>query len=531
MNRKLLLLLAILFLCGLSSCSSDDGNPGEGEPSETPEQFTKRYNPDQSLYSKILGQEVKYSILLPQEYLSGDTENYGVVFLLHGWGGNQNSWGPSGLNIQTIADALVNNGKVRPLIYIMPEGFNSYFCNRYDGRFNYMDMLIEELVPLIDKRFRTTAHRKERAIAGFSMGGFGALSIASQHPEIFSVSIGLSPSLNTDEQYASLSQDGWNLQWGSIFGGSGQTGASRLTSYYKSQCPLHFFKDKAASSFQTIRYYIDCGDDEERLYAGNGALHSLMREKKIGHEYRVRNGAHTDSYWRESMKEALPFIELSFKGESYPQETLTSFTEEWHSTSKTIVAGNSEIELWMPDDYNSDLTYKVLYYSKGKGNANLTTKQVALALDSLMKIKRMIIAGFDAEMVTRNGTSFSDITEAVEKTISTQSDSDFRLGLAYGSNADYIYNQATGVTPAINYFFAEDADIAGFSADNTAKLYYLDITDEGTHYHTMLTLFNRLRDVDAPVQCRVRNGTDSPQSAMTGIYSMSYFIGEQLIKK
>ena len=335
MNRKLLLLLALLlFSYGLSSCSSDDNSPSEGEQTETPELFTKRYNPDQSFYSKILGQEIKYSVLLPQEYLSESTGKYGVVFLLHGWGGNQSSWGPSGLNIQSIADAQTSNGSIRPLIYIMPEGFNSYFCNRYDGKFNYMDMFINELVPLIDKRFRTTASKTERAVAGFSMGGFGALSIASQHPETFSVSIGLSPSLNTDEQYISLSQDGWNLQWGNNFGGSGQTGTGRLTSYYKSQCPLHFFKDKPSSTFQTVRYYIDCGDDEERLYAGNGELHSLLRDKNIKHEYRVRNGAHTDSYWRESMKEALPFIERSFKGENYPQETLKKFTEELHATNK-----------------------------------------------------------------------------------------------------------------------------------------------------------------------------------------------------
>ncbi len=82
MNRKLLLLLALLlFSYGLSSCSSDDNSPSEGEQTETPELFTKRYNPDQSFYSKILGQEIKYSVLLPQEYLSESTGKYGVVFL------------------------------------------------------------------------------------------------------------------------------------------------------------------------------------------------------------------------------------------------------------------------------------------------------------------------------------------------------------------------------------------------------------------------------------------------------------------
>lgn len=528
MNRRLLLLLSVLFSCGLSSCSSDNDEPGGGEPTEKPELFTKRYNSDQTFYSKILGQEIKYDVLLPQEYLSEPIGKYGVVYLLHGWGGDQSSWRSSGLNIQSIADVQESKGNVRPLIYVMPQGLNSYYCNRYDGNFNYMDMLINEFVPLIDKRFQTTANRAERAVVGFSMGGFGALSVASQHPETFSVSVGLSPSLNTDEQYIALSADGWNLQWGSTFGGSGQTGTSRLTSYYKSLCPLHFFQDKASSTFQTVRYYVDCGDDEERLYVGNGALHSLLREKNIKHEYRMRNGAHTESYWSESMKEVLPFIEYSFKGVSYPQETLKTFTEELHSTSKVIKAGNADIELWIPEDYDVAHTYKVLYYSKG---GETTTKQVAQALDSLMQIKRMVIAGFNVEEVVRDGIGFSTVAEAVERVINAENTPEARLGLVYGSNADYLYGCTTGNAPAINYFFAEDADITHFSAGGSAQLYYLDMTDEGNHYDSMLTLFNRLRETEAPVQCRVRNGKSTLQSAQSGIYSMSYYIGEQLTKK
>ena len=81
------------------------------------------------------------------------------------------------------------------------------------------------------------------------------------------------------------------------------------------------------------------------------------------------------------------------------------------------------------------------------------------------------------------------------------------------------------------FFFAEDAGINNLSDENRAKIYYLDITDGGSNYNSMLTLFNGLRDAEVPVQYRVRNGLDSEQSAQTGIYSMSYYIGEQLIKK
>lgn len=90
----------------------------------------------------------------------------------------------------------------------------------------------------------------------------------------------------------------------------------------------------------------------------------------------------------------------------------------------------------------------------------------------------------------QNETIFSAITDAVEKTVHTESNADFRLGLTYGSEADYLYNQSTGNAPAINFFFAEDADIINLSAENRAKIYYLDITDEGSNYNSIFTLFN-----------------------------------------
>ena len=154
-----------------------------------------------------------------------------------------------------------------------------------------------------------------------------------------------------------------------------------------------------------------------------------------------------------------------------------------------------------------------------------------MALDSLMQIKTYDNRRFNVKEMILNETNFSAITDAVEKTVHTESNADFRLGLTYGSEADYLYNQSTGNAPAINFFFAEDADIINLSAENRAKIYYLDITDEGSNYNSIFTLFNGLRDAEAPVQYRVRNGLDSEQSAQTGIYSMSYYIGELLIKK
>lgn len=532
MRNKFCILPVILSVFLFTCCSSSNSNNSGESPGENKkEQFTMRYLSDQSFYSKILEEEVKYEVLLPQEYLSETTSSFGVVYLLHGWGDNQTSWGPTGLNIQSIADEQQNAGKLRPLIYVIPQGFNSYYCNQYDGKFNYMNMFVEELMPLVEKRFRTTAIRNERAIVGYSMGGFGAITMASQHTDLFSVGVGLSPSLNNDEQYTTLSQDGWNIQWGNIFGGYGSIGPSRLTSYYKSQCPLHFFQDKAASLFQSMNYYITCGDDEERLYIGNGELHSLMRKQGINHEYRVENGAHTSSYWITAMKEALPFIEYSFKGVAYPQETTKRFSETMHSNSKIVQINNSNIEIWLPTDYDPSNTYKVLYYCKGKGGIDLTTKQVALALDSLIENKRLVVVGFDGTEMLQNGINFSAIINTVETNVNTDKKATSRIGLLYGSNGEYLFNNTLGDNPLLSYLFVEDGNIDYSVNQPNANLYYLDITDGGSNYDSMLKIFEHLRNQNSNVQYRVRNGLDTVNSAQTGIYSMSYFIGEQLIKK
>ena len=516
-----------LLMLSASSCSSGNGTDIDPVINTGKERFTVRYNTNQTFYSATLKEEIKYNVLLPAEYLVDTVSNYNVVYLLHGYGDDQSAWGSS-LNIQLISDEQQKTSNIQPMIYVMPQGFNSYYCNAYDGSFNYMNMLINELVPLIDKRFRTNATNTARAVAGYSMGGFGALTLAMQHPEVFSVSLGLSPSMNTDVQYASLSQDGFNLQWGAIFGGKGTMGTGRITSYYKSQCPLHIIADKAASSFSTVRFYIDCGDDEERLYAGNGELHSLMRDKSIAHEYRVRNGAHTTGYWIQSMAEGLRYIDKSFRGSAYTDESLQQLSAPSHYTKSTISSAGGDIELYLPKNYDSKNKYSIIYYSHGSGGADMSGSRVAESLDSLMGIKNVAIACFDATTMKNDDARLSEIIKSVEGVVPTSGTSDTRLGLAYGANAGFMYKAASGQAALLKYLFLEDASVSELSDSNTAS-YYLDITDGGTNYQSMFSLFCKLRDTNAKVEYRVRNGLDTYRSSQTGLYGFIPFM-TQIIK-
>lgn len=150
---------------------------------------------------------------------------------------------------------------------------------------------MKELIPTIDKNFRTLAKREGRSIVGFSMGGFGALTLALKHIDTFSAIAALSASIRTDEQYMTEGpQKDWNWQWGRIFGGIGQTGQGRLTSYYRQCNPKDILSNMDTSKLNGLRIMIDIGDQETKLAVSNKELHDVLVNRHIDHEWEVRRG-------------------------------------------------------------------------------------------------------------------------------------------------------------------------------------------------------------------------------------------------
>jgi enterochelin esterase-like enzyme len=268
-----------------------------------------------SFFSKILKQEVKYSVCLPSGYFK-TKKSYPVVYLLHGLGDDETSWLEYG-RISQVADEYVKKSEIIPMIFIMPEGFRNYFVNDYAGTFLYQDMFIKELVPLIDSIYRTIADNQHRATLGYSMGGFGALVLPLKYPELFSVSVPLSISIRTDEQYKIEDASEWDQQWGRLFGGVGKTGQERITDYYKENGPFHIIENADLRKYKDLKAYIDNGDDEHTLCRSNEELHILMRKMSFPHEFRVRNGGHEFEYWREALPDVLRYLSDAFEGRNY----------------------------------------------------------------------------------------------------------------------------------------------------------------------------------------------------------------------
>ena len=277
--------------------------------------MNKRIMESLSMYSTLLSREIKYTICLPEDYYTGN-KRYPVVYLLHGLGDNESAWLEYG-QISQIADAELRKREIVPMIFVMPQGFRSYYVNDYAGVFPYQDMFIQELIPFIDSTYRTKAERKSRAALGYSMGGFGALVLPLKYSGLFSASVPLSVSIRTDEQYMSEDSTGWNEQWGRLFGGTGITGSQRITAYYRQNSPLPMLAEQDVTQWKGLKIFLDCGDDEQTLAFSNEALHKILSERGIPHEYRVGDGGHSFSYWREALPNGLRFISDAFQGKPY----------------------------------------------------------------------------------------------------------------------------------------------------------------------------------------------------------------------
>jgi enterochelin esterase-like enzyme len=317
-------LFVILSLLALVSCGCDNKRTLP-EPDGTFERYTQ----DLVMHSDIMGTDIPFSILLPASYVYEKDKTYPVVYMLHGLGDNHNSWNGKYLTANSKIKNMESAGKISEMIYVYPEGFSTYYCNYYTGKYNYMDMFVNELVPYIDANYRTIPDREHRGTIGYSMGGFGAMVLAEKHPEVFSCSAPLSMSFRTDAQYMAESQSGWENQWGKIFGGMGEAGYGRITDYYKQHCPFYQFTPENKESLSKVHWFFTCGDNEEQLLIANDTLHVQLRDLGYPHEFRVGDGGHSSSYWMEALGEVLPYFDHHMNGASaWPEVSWDVYTKQ-----------------------------------------------------------------------------------------------------------------------------------------------------------------------------------------------------------
>src|SRR5690349_10419807 len=257
--------------------------------------------------STILGKEVEYSVYLPPDY-DKTTRRYPVLYLLHGFGDDETGWTQFG-EVKAIADQQLQKGLMTEMIIVTPDAGTSWYINSFDGKVKYEDFFINEFIPHIDATYRTRAAKRFRGLAGLSMGGHGALIMAMKHPELFSTAAPLSTAIYTKEETLTLPEAGWNRYFEYCFGT--KIGADRINDHYNQNWILSIVENGNAEELKKVKYFIDCGD-KDSFIKGNMALHALMIDKKIPHEFRVREGIHNWDYWRTSLPEVLKFVSASF---------------------------------------------------------------------------------------------------------------------------------------------------------------------------------------------------------------------------
>ena len=263
----------------------------------------------QVIKSTILNRDVHFTIYLHEGYETHQ-RTYPVTYLLHGYGDSDDGWIQFG-EINRLADAAIKEGKIAPMLIVTPDGFKSFYMNAADGSMNYEDFFIKELIPHIEKTFKAKTDKRFRGIAGLSMGGYGSLLYALKYPNMFSAAAPLSAAIWTNEDYENMKEGMYNTYFGSSIG-KNLKGKERLTPNWHANSIFSIIDKKTTDELSAVKYWIDCGDDDF-LTVGNAQLHIALTNKNVAHEFRMKDGIHSWTYWRNGVIDALSFISDNFR--------------------------------------------------------------------------------------------------------------------------------------------------------------------------------------------------------------------------
>lgn len=242
--------------------------------------------------SKLVATTLPYNVILPGDYDSSRTTRYPVLYLLHGLTGHYNDW----VQRTNIADYAAEYR----IIIIMPEGNDGWYTDSATNSTDkYESYILQELIPDVQQRYRTIEARYARAIAGLSMGGYGAIKFGLKSPSTFVFAASMSGAFGvtrlTDKEIPDRWQDSVKL-----FGAtSSETRAANDL--------FELLRKLNAARVASLPYfYFDCGtEDSALIFPYNRELAALMFEKKIPHEFRELPGDHSWGYWDQQVQEVL----------------------------------------------------------------------------------------------------------------------------------------------------------------------------------------------------------------------------------
>ncbi|MFY9843642.1 MAG: alpha/beta hydrolase [Terriglobales bacterium] len=237
---------------------------------------------DGAFHSAALDRDMKYRILLPCNYQTAAI-HFPVLYLLHGLYGNYSNWDGY--------PKLRRYAGKYDLIVVMPDADDSWYTNSAsDPKDKFEDYIAKDMVAEIDDKFRTVRSRRARAIAGISMGGYGALKIALRYPDNFVFAGSLSGALNAPQDLDAR-QPSFRDQILKVFGPAGS--AVRADNNVFSML-------QSADSKNLPYIYLACGSADEFLPV-NRQFAAQLASRGAAYEYHETPGAHQWDYWDRSL--------------------------------------------------------------------------------------------------------------------------------------------------------------------------------------------------------------------------------------
>lgn len=227
--------------------------------------------------STLNGAQTDYLLYLPPGYddPANAARRYPVIYWLHGYSCEPQHGAP----FVEALDAAIRSGHAPPTIAVLPNGlYDSWYVDSVDGSQPVESVIIKDLIPHVDRTYRTIPDRRARALEGFSMGGWGALHLAFKYPDLFGAVTSVSAPFHPHNRF-------WQLK--GIFGDA--------AAYYAEDPVTRARRDPAAIR-DHIHIRLLCGDKDEQHHLGyNLALDKRLTQWQIPHQTTILKGiGHND---------------------------------------------------------------------------------------------------------------------------------------------------------------------------------------------------------------------------------------------
>lgn len=267
--------------------------------------------------SESLGSQASYSVFLPPSYDGQPDRRYPVVYFLHGLNNDHTSWAVERYgNIPAWLDGEMKAGRLPEFVMISPRGGRGFYTDSYDGKARYETYLVRDVSREIESHYRLRNQRSARAIAGTSMGGYGALKIAMKHAPYFATVVAGSPIVFLgDDPLASVPPTEGRFaafirrMVGEVFGDPVNRNYWRANS-------LEQLAEKRDLDGLHIFFLYGTADRYNRflpLEKGVRRLDSILSERGVEHRFQVvADGPHGWELIRDNLDEVFEFLTQTF---------------------------------------------------------------------------------------------------------------------------------------------------------------------------------------------------------------------------